>query len=107
MAPAPEETPAVDAAVAAAQPAPVATRFELPIDALQRIAESAGLQWINSDPDKIAAAQAAIAAEPPPVHVPRERKPLVVLDEGPLILVETRQDLSQLKLPFERQTTAP
>jgi ribonuclease E len=35
------------------------------------------------------------------VHVPRERKPMVVLDEGPLILVETRKDLSQIKLPFE------
>jgi ribonuclease E len=31
---------------------------------------------------------------------------VVVLDEGPLILVETRQDLSQLKLPFERQQPA-
>ena len=46
---------------------------------------------------------ANIAAEPAPVHVPRERKPLVVVDEGPLILVETRKDLSQVQLPFERQ----
>ena len=53
--------------------------------------------------DKVAAVQAAIAAEPKPVHVPRERPPLVVLDEGPLILVETRRDLSELKLPFEQQ----
>jgi ribonuclease E len=29
------------------------------------------------------------------------RPPAVVLDEGPLILVETRKDLSQVKLPFE------
>ena len=58
--------------------------------------------WVNSDTDKVAAVQAAIAAEPKPVHVPRERPPLVVLDEGPLILVETRKDLSQLKLPFEQ-----
>jgi ribonuclease E len=84
----------------------VPTRFELPIDELQRIAGTAGLQWVNSDPDKIAAAQAAIAAEPAPVHMPRERKPVVVVDEGPLILVETRQDLSQMKLPFERQENA-
>jgi ribonuclease E len=27
------------------------------------------------------------------VHVPRERPPLVILDEGPLVLVETRKDL--------------
>ena len=56
---------------------------------------------VNSDAEKIAAAQAAIAAQPKPVHVPRERKPVVVVDEGPLVLVETRKDLSQMKLPFE------
>ena len=27
----------------------------------------------------------------------------VLVDEGPLVLVETRKDLSQLKLPFEQQ----
>ena len=42
---------------------------------------------------QIAARRAAIAAEPKPVHVPRERPPLVILDEGPLVLVETRKDL--------------
>ena len=71
---------------------------------LQGIATSAGLQWVNSDADKIAAVQAAIAAEPKPVHVPRERPPVVTLDEGPLVLVETRKDLAALTLPFERET---
>jgi len=33
----------------------------------------------------------------------RERPPMVVLDDGPLILVETRKDLSDLQLPFEQQ----
>ena len=42
-----------------------------------------------------------MAAEPPPVHVPRERRPVVRIDEGPLVLVETRKDLTQFKLPFE------
>jgi ribonuclease E len=37
--------------------------------------------------------QAAITAEPKPVHVPRERPPLVSIDAGPLVLVETRKDL--------------
>ncbi len=37
------------------------------------------------------------------MHVPRERPPVVVVDEGPLVLVETRRDLSELKLPFEQQ----
>ena len=50
------------------------------------------LSWVNSDADKIREAQAAIAAEPKPVHVPRERPPVVVVDEGPLVLVETRKD---------------
>ena len=80
--------------------------FTLPLDALQQIATASGLQWVNSDAEKIAAAQAAIAAEPKPVHVPRERPPAVVLDEGPLVLVETRRDLSAMTLPFEAQPKA-
>ena len=49
------------------------------------------------------APQAAIAAAPKPIHVPRERRPVVLEDTGPLVLVETRKDLSQVKLPFEQQ----
>ncbi|WP_286746078.1 hypothetical protein [Aquabacterium sp. UBA2148] len=75
----------------------------LPLSELQGIAQGAGLEWVNSDADKITAAQEAIANEPRPVHMPRERKPAVVLDEGPLVLVETRKDLSQVSLPFEQQ----
>lgn len=80
--------------------------FDLPVDQLVQVAEGSGLQWVNSDAQKIAAVQAAIAAEPKPVRVPRERPPAVVLDEGPLVLVETRRDLRDMKLPFE-QTTLP
>ena len=65
-----------------------------------------GLQWVHSDGDKVQAVQQAIAAEPKPAHAPRERKPVVLADEGPLVLVETRKDLSQLTLPFERQQAA-
>jgi len=93
------EAPAVPAPGAA--PRAVAQPYVLPVAQLHQIAEGAGLQWVNSDADKIAAAQAAIAAQPAAVHVPRERKPVVVVDEGPLVLVETRRDLAQLKLPFE------
>lgn len=75
--------------------------FTLPVDLLQQVASASGLQWVNSDADKVAAVQAAIAAEPQPVRVPRERPPAVVLDEGPLVLVETRRDLAAMKLPFE------
>ena len=32
--------------------------------------------------------------------------PLVVLDEGPLILVETKRDLGQMSLPTDNDVTA-
>ena len=79
---------------------PKVQAYELPIASLVQVAESSGLQWVNSDPEKIAQVQAAIAAEPKAVHVPRIRPPVVALDEGPLVLVETRKDLSDMKLPF-------
>ena len=53
---------------------------------------------------KIAAVQAAIAAEPRPPRVPRERPAPIVIDEGPLVLVETKRDLRDMKLPFEQGT---
>lgn len=84
--------------------------FELPMASLHRVAEAAGLQWVNSDADKVRAVQEAIAREPKPVRVPREIKPMVIVDEGPLVLVETRKDLSQIRLPFETassHTSAP
>ena len=88
------------------QPRAVVKPYALPLAQLHQIAEGAGLLWVNSDADKIAATQAAIAAQPKPVHVPRERKPVVLVDEGPLVLVETRKDLSQMKLPFEVASAA-
>ena len=60
--------------------------FTLPVADMQAVAQGSGLEWVNSNPERI-------AAEPKPVHVPRERKPLVIVDEGPLVLVETRKDL--------------
>ncbi|KQO13607.1 ribonuclease E [Acidovorax sp. Leaf76] len=93
-------------AAAAAESMPRVAAFTLPVSELQQVAASSGLQWVNSDADKIAAVQAAIAAEPRPIHVPRERPPVVVLDEGPLVLVETRRDLSDLTLPFEKPPAA-
>jgi len=75
--------------------------FTLPVATLMEVAQASGLQWVHSDADKIAAAQAAMAAEPQPVHVPRERPRLLHLDSGPLILVETRRDLRTLPLPFD------
>jgi ribonuclease E len=79
---------------------PKVQAYELPLASLVQVAQSSGLQWVNSDPEKIAQVQAAIAAEPKAVHTPRVRPPAVVVDEGPLVLVETRKDLSDMKLPF-------
>jgi ribonuclease E len=92
--------------VAEAQPAssralPKVQPFELPLDELAQVAEGSGLHWVNSDAERVAQVRAAIAAEPKPVHVPRERPPAIVIDEGPLVLVETRRDLGSMVLPFE------
>ena len=113
-APVPKPAPA-PAVATAPTPAPVAPAdtgmprvqaFVLPVEQMHQIAQSSGLQWVNSDADKIAAVQAAIAAEPRPIHVPRERAPVVALDDGPLVLVETRRDLGDLQLPFEQPPAA-
>ncbi|TAL13854.1 MAG: ribonuclease E/G, partial [Aquabacterium sp.] len=100
------EVPA-PAPVALAQAEPVAAapaadlRFELPLASLQQLAQEAGLQWVHSDADKVRSAAESIANEPRPIHVPRERKPVAQVDEGPLVLVETRRDLAEFKLPFD------
>jgi ribonuclease E len=105
-------SPVVVTAEPAPAPAPVVAKlpavqsYALPIADLHGLAGAAGLVWVNSDADKIRDAQAAIAATPPAPHVPRERPPLVEIDEGPLVLVETRKDLSQLRMPFDNAPAA-
>lgn len=109
---APREAVTPRVAAAAQAPAPAAAPiarglprvqpYTLPLGDLNQIAGGAGLLWVNSDADKVAAVQAAIAAEPQPVHTPRERPAPVVIDEGPLILVETRKDLRDMSLQFEQ-----
>jgi ribonuclease E len=93
-APAPVAEPARGRAVPRVQP------FQLPVEDLKTVAEGSGLQWVGSDAGKIAAAQAAMDAEPKPAHVPRERPPVVEATEGPLVLVETKRDLRNLQLPI-------
>jgi ribonuclease E len=100
------QAPVVMAEKSATSPAasptalPAIANYTLQIDSLQQIAQGSGLVWVNSDADKVAAVQAAIAAEPLPVRIPRERPPAVVMNEGPLVLVETRKDLKDMNLPF-------
>lgn len=102
--PAPVEQAVPAVASAAATGLPKVQPFTLEVDTLANIAQASGLVWVHSDSDKVQQAQAAIAAEPKPIHVPREPKPVVALDEGPLVLVETRRDLRNMVLPFEQNT---
>ena len=89
------------ATTSAAEPAPAqaAAAYVLPVDALQATAQAAGLQWVQSNTDAIRRVQEELAAQPAPIHVPRERKPAPKLDDGPLILVETARPLPTLQLP--------
>jgi ribonuclease E len=110
VAPAPHSishTPVPVAATASvpAKALPTVEHFVLPLEQLSQIAEQSGLQWINSDAEKISLVQASIAAEPKPVHVPRQRPPVALADTGPLVLVETRRDLRNMTLPFEKTTS--
>ena len=106
--PAPHAKPVATAPSSATAPRsmPAVGSYSLPIADMGAVAAGSGLQWVNSDPAKIAAVQAQIAAEPKPVHVPRERPSAVVVDEGPLVLVETKRDLRNMVLPFEAQAAA-
>jgi ribonuclease E len=36
------------------------------------------------------------------MRIPRERPPALVVVEGPLVLVETKRDLRDLRLPFDQ-----
>jgi ribonuclease E len=76
------------------------------MDELTQIAQQSGLNWVNSNAEKVAAVQAAIAAEPKVARTPRSRPPVVKLDDRPLVLVETRRDLRHTSLPFESTTQA-
>jgi ribonuclease E len=80
---------------------PSIASYELPMGQLRQVAAGSGLEWVNSNPERISQVQAAIAAEPKPVHVPRERPAPIVIDEGPLVLVETKRDLRQMAMPFD------
>ena len=57
---------------------------------------------VGRDASKIAEAQATIAAEVKPMHAPRQRPAVLASTEGPLVLVETKRDLRDKSLPFEK-----
>ncbi|MDM7457688.1 MAG: Rne/Rng family ribonuclease [Tepidimonas sp.] len=101
------ETPATIAATMplavapVAQPSAGAQAYRLPLEELAVLARQAGLEWVQSDADKVAAVQSAIAAEPPPVRAPREPRPAPAVSDEPLVLIETKRDLREQKFPFD------
>ena len=96
------KAPAPPAPVAAAMPA--VTSYTLPTADLAVVASGSGLQWVGTDASKVAAAQAAIAAEmaAAPARTPRARPAPVVEEATPLVMVETKRDLRNMELPFEK-----
>jgi ribonuclease E len=105
----PEAEPVAEPVARAAQPepqpaeaAPVTTAAEshgartngtasagLSGEGLKSMLESAGLVWVNTDSDKLRAAQEAAAQAVKPTRVPRERKQLPPADTTPMQQVET------------------
>ena len=105
VAPAPVARPATAsnfAGATARSSLPKIGSYSLPLADLEQVAQQSGLQWVQSDAAKIALVQAQIAAEPKPVHQPRERAPAVAISNEPLILVETRKDLAASSFPFDQ-----
>ena len=51
---------------------------------------AAGLQWVETDPERHAQTQQRIAASYAPVRLGRERKPVTPVSNEPLVQVETR-----------------
>ena len=76
--------------------------YDLPLQDLMQVAQASGLQWVNSDADKIAQVNAAMALEVKPMRVPRERAVVATSSQTPLVLVETKRDLRVTPLPFEK-----
>ncbi|MFM0312910.1 Rne/Rng family ribonuclease [Paraburkholderia sp. RL17-383-BIF-A] len=104
---APAAQPVLHAEIAETQPvaaaveptviesAPVAVAPQAPrhgaasAEALKPVLEQAGLVWVNTDADKLRAAQEAAAQTVKPARVVRERKSLPPLDSAPMQQVET------------------
>ncbi len=56
---------------------------------LEAVLSTVGLVWVDTNPERHQEVLQQIAAQPKPVHVPRDPKPVTPLPEGPMILVET------------------
>ncbi|KVE34160.1 Rne/Rng family ribonuclease [Burkholderia sp. TSV86] len=92
----PQDAPAPAAVVADMPAAPAAAAAAQPVNAqaasasdLGSVLAAAGLVWVNTDTDKLRAAQAAAAHVAQPIRVPRERKSLPPVDTTPMQQIET------------------
>ncbi|BBB61062.1 ribonuclease E [Undibacterium sp. KW1] len=63
----------------------------MPLESLHSMLKDAGLVLASTDPVKLQAAKAEAEKMVAPVRVPRERKPLPVVADEPLVMVETRR----------------
>ena len=91
-APAVEAAQAAIVAAPAETPAPVSTVVKaspLSVQSLQGMLTDAGMTWVHTDAQKLQAAQEEAARTVVAPRVPRERKPLPPIQQGPMILVET------------------
>ncbi|MFZ6640408.1 Rne/Rng family ribonuclease [Undibacterium sp. TC4M20W] len=62
----------------------------MPLESLHSMLKDAGLELASTDPVKLQAAKAEAEKLVAPARVPRERKPLPVVADEPLVMVETR-----------------
>jgi ribonuclease E len=90
-APEKEHTARAHVVVAEAPRPPEIEPAPMPVAELLPIVESSGLKLAQTDPEKLAAAQARAAEmQPPPARIGRERPVLPPIEEVPLQQVETR-----------------
>ncbi|MFZ6773612.1 Rne/Rng family ribonuclease [Undibacterium sp. SXout7W] len=90
----PAAAPAITATIGETAPAPAAvtvTAAAMPVDQLQAMLSAAGLELATTNPEKLRAAQDVSSQSTPAPRVPRERKPVPVTADEPLVLVETRR----------------
>jgi len=83
-----QAAPAADAPQTA-RPSQAAFNGGVSAEALKPVLEKAGLVWVNTDADKLRAAQEAAAQNVKPPRVVRERRPLPPVDSTPMQQVET------------------
>ncbi|WP_419342551.1 Rne/Rng family ribonuclease [Achromobacter sp. PD1] len=93
VAPAAPVAPVAQEAAAPAASQPIVLPAAAPsakAQALHDVVNAAGLQWVETDPDRHAQTQLRIAAAHTPVRLGRERKPVAPVSNEPLVQVETR-----------------